>query len=65
MISNQFKTRNKHERIRCPECNSSSHILYSLPFGVQKRECKQGHIFYYSYLAEAIYNFALNYRIKL
>lgn len=64
MFSEQYKTRNKYEKIKCPECNSTSKVIRPLLLGIEKRQCKQGHVFYYSYLHEAITNWALNYKIK-
>jgi len=59
-ISEQYQTRQKYQRIRCPECNGTSkiasqHIVDRQP-GLQIRECsKCGNVFIYDYVMEADY----------
>jgi hypothetical protein len=64
MLSTQYKTRNKYQKIKCPICNSISKAEWTVFFGLQRRRCRKGHVFFYSYFMEALYNWALNYRIK-
>jgi hypothetical protein len=65
MISTQYKTRKKYEKIKCPQCGSISKAEWTMIWGIQKRICHRGHVFYYAYILEAIQNWALNYRIKI
>jgi len=61
-IIDQYKTRKKYQKIRCPKCENTSRIvkhrtLQRIP-GFQMRECTScGHIFYYDYVMEADYQF--------
>lgn len=64
-FSDQTKTRKKYERIRCPYCNSMSHVVSEGLFSTQVRVCKKGHQFAYSYLTQAIEQLAFNYKIKI
>jgi len=65
MFSTQHKVRNKNQKILCPKCFASSRKIDLIFVGIQKRECRHGHIFYYSYLHEAFTNWLINYQIKL
>lgn len=62
---NQHKTRKKYKHIRCPYCDATSHIKLELAKGTQIRICKQGHQFLYSYIAQAILQKVLNYKVKI
>jgi len=64
-ISKQYKTRCKHEKIKCPDCGATSRVTTEIYFGIQTRKCKNGHYFIYSYLNEAVHNMLLNYKIRI
>ncbi len=57
----QTNTRRKYERIRCPYCNSLSHIVHNT-YGLETRECNQGHFFFYSYTEEMLEQLDINYK---
>jgi hypothetical protein len=63
--SKQHATRRKHERIRCPLCNSISTVKKEYFLGYQIRECREGHEFRYDYTVEAIKQWVFNYKIKI
>lgn len=62
MISEQFRTRKKYKRVRCPECNAMSKVCSETTGGWQKRECRNGHIFDYDYTCQAIAQYEGNYK---
>jgi len=60
----QFRTRRKHQKIRCPFCNFTSRKISEQWGGNQLRICtKNGHVFRYSYLDEALSQLKMNYKI--
>ena len=64
-LSDQHGTRQKHKRIRCPECGTLSHSIKDLGTGYEYRRCRNNHEFLYSYLHQAIYQGASNHKINL
>jgi hypothetical protein len=63
-VSDQHETRQKHQRIRCPYCGETSRVVQEMGNGLQQRECKNGHMFGYSYLMQAVSQLSPNYKVK-
>lgn len=59
----QYSERKKHQRIKCPYCNSQSNVIKET-LGAQTRECRNGHIFVYDYESEMLIQDDLNAKYK-
>ncbi len=58
--------RQKHKRIRCPECGNHSTLISNLSTGLEVRKCKKcGKHFVYDYHYEYLRQFRYNWNMKL
>jgi hypothetical protein len=60
----QYSTRKKYQKIKCPYCNSLSKLIKEDYLGSQTRRCRNNHIFVYNYESEMLIQNELNAKYK-